>query len=138
MRAAVIIVSNSTSASPFIFIYFLLLNAFFSDVGDLLLTLHAANQAALQSIQHAETSIRLRDLALDNTLAVLRPLYESEGEGALRGLLLDDEGTDDAIEFLRALLPPTQDTAPSHPVAESSHMAARREAQTQGKGGGRT
>lgn len=97
--------------------------------------LHASNQAALQAIQHAESSIRVRDLALSNTLSVLRPLYDSEGEAALRGLLLDDEGTDDAIAFLRALLPPDPEAAPSQPVAESSQMATEREGKARVKKG---
>lgn len=95
--------------------------------------LHASNQAALQAMRHAENSIRVRDLALSNVLAVLRPLYESEGEGALRGLLLDDEGTDDAVAFLHSLLPPVPTPAPAQPAAESSRMAAEREEKTQGK-----
>lgn len=96
--------------------------------------MHAANQAALHTIESARNAIRVRDLALSNVLDVIRPLYEAEGEAALRGLLLDDEGTDDALAYLRSLAAPAQVTAPSQPAAESSRMAVEREEKSESKG----
>ena len=121
------------------------------DVGILLETLNAANALANEAVHHAANAVLVRDQALENALRALRAVFESEGEQGLRGLVLDDEATDNAFSVLLPYLleqygaefgtwSPAASARPSPAPAESSRQAAERgtkRSKGKGKGKGR-